>query len=324
MRGLVLAVLLAAPLAHATGLLEKNEELTAEGTARFEAGDFEGALQKYDEVARARPQEARAQYNRGLALHKLGRQDDAQQAFTAAQSLDTRRELEGAIHYNLGNVLVGQGKRDEALREYRRALKVNPADEAARHNLEVVLKNLPPKDDKGQDGGQDGGRGDAGHPDAGADGGTSDGGADAGRPDGGAADGGEKDGGAPDGGQDGGTPDAGQDGGTDGGHDDAGSGNGGQGDAGHDGGQGDAGQDGGQGDGGNPDQPQQGQDGGSDGGLSPDAGQNQEADATPTDGGLSKDDAEKLLDSMKTNEKNLQLWRFRQKTQRNDTHGKDW
>ena len=42
------------------------------------------------------------------------------------------------------------------------------------------------------------------------------------------------------------------------------------------------------------------------------------------DGGLSKKEAEKALDSMKNGEKNLQLWRFRQKTQKNDNHGKDW
>lgn len=45
-----------------------------------------------------------------------------------------------------------------------------------------------------------------------------------------------------------------------------------------------------------------------------------------SDGGLdvSKREAERLLDSIKSSEKNMQLWRFRQKTSKSDPHGKDW
>ncbi|MEW6435078.1 MAG: aerotolerance regulator BatC, partial [Myxococcota bacterium] len=58
-----------------------------------------------------------------------------------------------------------------------------------------------------------------------------------------------------------------------------------------------------------------------------DAGESQPAEPQLLpDGGvdLSKQEAEKLLDSMKSNEKNLQLWRFRQKTRNSEPNGKDW
>ncbi|MBM4378854.1 MAG: aerotolerance regulator BatC, partial [Deltaproteobacteria bacterium] len=49
--------------------------------------------------------------------------------------------------------------------------------------------------------------------------------------------------------------------------------------------------------------------------------------ASEPDGGVStgmdRDRAEKLLDSMKQNEKNLQLWRFQQKRPRR-ANEKDW
>ncbi|HEY1088381.1 MAG TPA: aerotolerance regulator BatC, partial [Archangium sp.] len=70
-------------------------------------------------------------------------------------------------------------------------------------------------------------------------------------------------------------------------------------------------------------------DGGSDGGSeAKDAGAEQQQgqpDRLP-DGGvdLDKKDAEKLLDSLKSTEKNLQLWRFKQKTPKSDPNGKDW
>jgi hypothetical protein len=101
-----------------------------------------------------------------------------------------------------------------------------------------------------------------------------------------------------------------------------------------DGGQGDGGSgDGGQGekeekgDGGSSDKSERG-DGGSDGGAEEqDGGSPEEGKAQLLpDGGIdvSRKDAEKLLDSLKSTEKNLQLWRFKQKTPKSDPNGKDW
>ncbi len=312
MKALVLALLLPAT-ALALGPFEKNHPLIEKGTAAYQAGKFEEALQAFDDAAKERPKDPKVQYNRGLALHKLERQAEARQAFAQADEYDTQHELSSKIHYNLGNVAAAEGDKPGAIKEYRTALRKDPADEPARHNLEVLLRDLPPKQNSPDGGTPDAGKSDAGtKPDAGQDGGSPDAGVDAGTPDGGKADGGEQDGGSPqdggaDGGSDGGTP---QDGGQgDGGHGDAGQGDqqkqadAGQGE---DGNRGDAGVDGGT----------EERDGGT-----PEEGEVSEL----TDGGsLSKKEAEKMLDALKHNEKNLQLWRFKKKTQRNETHGKDW
>lgn len=304
--------LLAGSDAHAAGPLERNHPEVQAGTDAYEAGRFDEALARYDAALKEKPSDARAQYNRGLALHKLGRNDEAKQAFTSALELDRPGELAGNIHYNLGNVAAATGDKKEAIREYRAALRKNPQDELARHNLEVMLRDLPPEQSKGQDGGQpdagghDGGRPDAGNEDAGL---KADAGADAGTPDGGRPDGGDGDGGTEDGGADGGQGPA------DGGEGDGGAGDGGQGDKEE------------QGDGGQGEQSEHG-DAGSDGGTeeTQDAGASQAQPAELGDGGVDVDrqEAEKLLDSMKNTEKNLQLWRFKQKTPKRDPHGKDW
>lgn len=310
----LLFAVFAAARVEAAGPLEKNHPEIEAGTAAYEAQKFDEALAHYDAALKDKPGDARVHYDRGLALHKLNRNDEAKQAFQQALELDRTGELNAKIHYNLGNVAAAAGDKKAAITEYRAALRKNPEDELARHNLEVLLKNLPPQQAPGSDGGSpDGGGHDGGKPDAGQDAGI-DGGSDAGRPDGGKPDGGEGDGGATDGGADAGS-DAGQPQQADGGQGDGGSGDGGQGDQDK---QGDAGQS---------EQPQPG-DGGSDGGLEdqPDAGQQAgEPDRLP-DGGVdvNKKDAEKLLDSLKSTEKNLQLWRFKQKGQKSDPHGKDW
>ncbi|MEW6431412.1 MAG: tetratricopeptide repeat protein, partial [Myxococcota bacterium] len=175
----VLAVVLVAVPAWAMNPFEKNHPQVEDGTQAYESQQFEQALEKYDAAAKDRPQDARVQYDRGLALHKLGRNDEARAAFQRALELDSKGELAGKIHYNLGTIAAGENSRDEAIRQYRAALKKDPGDELARHNLEVLLKNIPPKQ-SGQDGGApdagaDGGHNDAGRPDAGGpDGGTTD------------------------------------------------------------------------------------------------------------------------------------------------------
>ena len=310
----VLAVALLAGHSQAAGPLEKNHPEVELGTQAYDAQQFEEALKHYDAALVERPSDPRVQYDRGLALHKLGRNDEAKAAFQAALDLDRSGELAGKIHYNLGNVAAAAGDKQTAIKEYRAALRKNPDDALARHNLEVLLKNLPPQESKGSDGGTpDGGGHDGGKPDAGPDGGTTDGGSDAGRPDGGKPDGGDGDAGASDAGMDAGA-DAGQ-----------GKGDGGQGDGGAgDGGSGEKEQ---KGDGG-ASQENKPADGGSDGGAEDqDGGTPQEgkAELLP-DGGIdvNKKDAEKLLDSLKSTEKNLQLWRFKQKTKKSESNGKDW
>lgn len=311
-------------LASAMGLLERNHPEIAAGAQAFEAGRFDEALAAFERAAQERPTDARVHYDRALALHKLGRNGDARTALDRAAELDKEGTLAGALHYTRGNVAASEGQAKEAIAEYRRALRVDPRDEQARHNLEVLLRNLPPR----TGGAPDGGDRDGGAPDAGSDGGAgADGGADAGPEDGGPRDGGP-DAGAPDAGSDGGS-DAGSDAGaprTDAGQQDGGS------------------QDGGRGDGGEGDQKRGGdagagdesgrRDAGFDAGASldeleePDGGSGDGgAAAELTDGGvdLSRDAALRLLDSLKSKEKNLQLWRFQKRKPRTTpSHAKDW
>lgn len=306
------------PSTWALGPFEKNHPQVEKGIDAYSQGRYEDALAAFEAAKKELPQSAAVEFDRGNALAKLGRLDEAREAFHKVSELD-RGELRSKDLYNLGNVWAQLGNEKEAIAAYRKALTLDPTDVQARHNLEVLLRKVPPpKQQKGPDGGT---------PDAGQDAGP-----DAGKPDSGQPDGGKPDGG-PDGGRDGGQDggsDAGSDAGMDGGADAGRGGDGGQGD----GGQGDAGSDAGQqqpskqqGDGGQPDEQDQTKPDGGSNGEGKDAGVD-EAEEVDLDGGtpawLNKKDAERLLDSMKQNEKNLQLWRFQQKKRPRKPNEKDW
>ncbi len=290
--------LLGAPEALALGPLERNPPRVAEGLRAYDEGRYEDALHDFEVAQQQLPDSAALEYDKGNALYRLNRHDEARQAYQRAAEMKPG-ELSEHDLYNLGNALAELGRTKEAISVYRRALLLEPADEAARHNLEVLLRRLPPPKSGGDggtpDGGQDAGSPDAGRPDAGP--------GDAGRGDGGSGDAGQGDGGT---GGDGGPGDAG-----------TGRGRGGS----------DAGQS----------QKQRGAEAGESGNEGPDGGPAaRDADAGPDlpeplrdagvgeAGKLDRRDTERLLDAMRQSEKNLQLWRFQQKKPPRKPNEKDW
>ena len=274
-------VLLAAP-ARALGPFEANPPGVERGMKAYDEGRFADALREFTAAEQEAPGHPALEYNRGNALYRLGRYDEAREAYKRASEAAGPGLKERDL-YNMGNALAQLGDTKAAIGAYRKALVLEPQDEQARHNLEVLLRKIPPP--KSQQ--------------------SSDGGTDAGRRDGGAQDGGS-DGGQGDGGQSG-------DGGTQ------------RGDAGSQ-----QGADGGQADGGSKGEQQQKQ-GAEDAGQRPDipdAGTSEPEllrdGGVGKTGGFDKNEAERLLDAMRQNERNLQLWRFQQKKRQRKPDEKDW
>ncbi|MCA1663082.1 MAG: tetratricopeptide repeat protein, partial [Myxococcales bacterium] len=80
--------------------------------------------------------DAEVEYDRGTALFKLGRYQEAKQAFVHSAALAPRAHA----LYDLGNSDAALKDETGAIAAYRGALAVDPKDEAARHNLEVLLQ----------------------------------------------------------------------------------------------------------------------------------------------------------------------------------------
>jgi Ca-activated chloride channel homolog len=134
-------VLLSLGTAGCGGFLESRR-----GEQRYEAGDFAGAAAAFDRALAADSTPTRA-YNSGNALYRLRRYEDAARRYRlAAESMELRqRSL-----YNLGNSLVRAAEEApghpeplrEAIKAYEEALRLDPADAAAKWNLELAVKRL--------------------------------------------------------------------------------------------------------------------------------------------------------------------------------------
>ena len=111
------------------------------GNAHYKTEAYDAALEAYQSAAENRPEDAISHYNLGTALYQKERFEKAADEFR--RSLDASDPVHRAQgYYNLGNAQVQLNDIEGAIRSYKSALRLNPADLDAKHNLELVLERL--------------------------------------------------------------------------------------------------------------------------------------------------------------------------------------
>ena len=108
------------------------------------SGDYPAALEALQTVERLEGVDPLRSFNMGIALEKLGRQHDAEQAYRLAIRL---RPQDSDFHFNLGNLLMSQGRLEEAVAAYRNASTCQPVAEGALNNLGNALNMLGRRDE---------------------------------------------------------------------------------------------------------------------------------------------------------------------------------
>jgi tetratricopeptide (TPR) repeat protein len=97
--------------------------------------DYSAALREFDDTLRLNPKSAKAHFNRGHALARLGRRDEAILAYERGLAL---RPNDPTAWAHVGELLAGQGRYSEAESSYRRAVALTPHPDLF-NSLGIVL-----------------------------------------------------------------------------------------------------------------------------------------------------------------------------------------
>lgn len=128
------------------------------GNEKFEAEEYDAALDDYTSARLEEPDLPEPYYNGGNAFYRKGDLDKAQlqlnQSVRRAESATAQQ-----THYNLGNTFFQQQNWAEAIEAYKEALRINPDDWDAKHNLELALRQQQQQQQQNQQQGE-GGQGD--------------------------------------------------------------------------------------------------------------------------------------------------------------------
>jgi len=121
-----------------------------EGNRYYAKGSYERALSSYQRAfSRVRPNSrnaVRLRYNLATTYYQLNQTGTATAELlqTTERLSDDRREvpLRVRAYYNLGNAFYREGDFGRAVDAYIEALRLDPSDRDAKHNLELALDRL--------------------------------------------------------------------------------------------------------------------------------------------------------------------------------------
>ena len=112
---------------------------TANG--RFAAGDFSGALAAYRDLQQQQPDSPELAVNAANALHQLREYQRALPEY--GKAIDGKDlKLRAIGQYDRGNSLFRMGRYEDARDAYREVLRIDPSDRDAKFNLEIVQRLL--------------------------------------------------------------------------------------------------------------------------------------------------------------------------------------
>ena len=119
---------------------------------KYQNGKYAEALEEYQRLLERKPDDQRLYFNAGAAAYKAKEFDSATKNFGAALQA-TDLNLQQRAYYNLGDTFYQQGEQlaepakkteawEQAVKGFESAVKLNPKDIDAKHNLEFVKQRL--------------------------------------------------------------------------------------------------------------------------------------------------------------------------------------
>lgn len=106
-----------------------------EGNRLYQEKKYNEAATAYQEALIKNPSYTPGIFNLGNALLKQQQYDAARQAMENAAAQTNDPTLQSGARYNVGNSFMEEKKWEQAIEAYKKTLRINPQDEAAKYNL---------------------------------------------------------------------------------------------------------------------------------------------------------------------------------------------
>ena len=132
----------------ATLVAQKENALIKKGNTAYNNKQLESAIEEYKKAIELNPSGNKASFNLGNALYKNGNTEDAVKAYEMAIANSNEGIDKSKAWYNTGVVLQSKNKLPESIDAYKNALKLNPADEDARINLQIAIQKQQQQKEK--------------------------------------------------------------------------------------------------------------------------------------------------------------------------------
>lgn len=141
------------PVAAATLLLismhsfaQGDKKSISEGNTAYKQKNYPAAANAYLQALKENPYSVTAAFNLGNAYYKGGKKDEALNAYLkSAKAYDKPADKSNAF-YNAGVAYQNDKKLEECIAVYKDALRQNPGNADARHNLQIALRQKQKQD----------------------------------------------------------------------------------------------------------------------------------------------------------------------------------
>ena len=120
------------------------------GKKAYEEGHYDEARVYYEHVLKNRKKDDGAQFGLGVTAYQQKDMETAARALNNAMNSDDK-SLASKAMYNLGNMCRDQQKMEESLALYRKAIELDPTDEDAKVNYELLKQVLQQQEQKQQE-----------------------------------------------------------------------------------------------------------------------------------------------------------------------------
>lgn len=136
--------------AHTFNLISaaQNEQ----GNRLYKKGQVSKARKAYQAAGKGDPKSPEIAFNLGNAYYKEQTFGESLKQYAGAALAEKDPAFRSRAFYNLGNALYRAGQTDKAIDAYKQALRLNPKDQDAKFNLELLNKKKDsPKPDEKKD-----------------------------------------------------------------------------------------------------------------------------------------------------------------------------